>query len=178
MSCTTMNVFKDNVVHKQHTYRNAHGGAMAIWCIMSEQFLGEPYSLLGDGARLWALADDPSIPWYARVAMLSTFDRVVFKREDLGMLATAFELFTIECAHEWLQTKVYSIKDQAEDARKASEAGAQGVSWNQTSVCSNFFNGKYDEETDEEIPFRLDQTYAEGEKGHWYADLSFTPGGQ
>lgn len=154
MSYTTLFVFKGDKVYSQTDYQNAHGGAMAIWMMMGRRHIGPGFVIFDDdqSKRLFALADDPSIPWFARVTLMSTFDNVVVRREDLPRLVKAFQMFDAEYATAWKQGSVWSVPDQAEDIRRAHDDGAQAVGWNQTSVCDSVFRGRFDED---EVEFNL-----------------------
>lgn len=90
-----------------------------------------------------------------KVALASTFDNVIIKKENMPKLISAFREFRGET----------SIKEQADIIEKMlNDENCIAVGFNQTSVNDDTWTnfGGYDEEKDEEIPYNI----LTGER-HW-----------
>ena len=157
--------------------RNAFRGAMAVWSSLEKKYLpefipewaksfpaepGKTYSRISsmnqeDMKEIWGIVKHPDITDTHKIAMNSTFDNVVVKRENLERLLVAFREFEFET----------SLKEQADliEAALKDDPELLGIAWNQTSVCGDTWDniGGYDEETEEPIPYNLLK-----EEKHWF----------
>lgn len=79
-------------------FKNSHGFHPFIWCGVCERFLGSEYawSLDSDSKRLWPLYRDTRVPEHWRLALASTYDRVLIDPPALKPLANAYREFTID----------------------------------------------------------------------------------
>jgi hypothetical protein len=166
---------KEGNAYCEAEVKNAWRGAMAIWNTLEkkylpkyrpsyvpsyisddnvEGFLGYKPSrltaMMDDKAmkEVWGLANDSRLKDCERIALASTFDRVIIKRENMLRLISAFREFDGET----------SLKAQADLIEKMlNDENCMAVGFNQTSVngdtWSNF--GGYDDEKDEEIPYNI-----------------------
>jgi hypothetical protein len=114
--------------------------------------------MMNDNAmkEIWNLADDEKVSDTDKIALMSTFDRVVVKKEYFDTVIKAFNEFDGQT----------SLKEQSDILEKMkSDDDVIAVGWNQTSVngdtWANF--GGYDEEKDDYLPYNINT----GEK-HWF----------
>lgn len=137
-------------------FRNSWRGAVLVWRHMVETYLPTltGYWLGDDDAmrRIGELAGKEGvtidgevrpIPLEDRITLLSTFDNVLVRPEELPLVIKAFTLFS---AHEGFENS--SIKDQIpllEDLCHDDDVSAIG--WMQTSVAGTMWYG-YDDKED------------------------------
>ncbi len=172
MSATEMCTFgADGRVAGWHHFKNAWGGAMAVWDELAKQYISgaglmglSPEAMRG----VWALADDPRLKWFERIVLLTTFDRCLVLGGDLAACAKAFELFDARYGPARRARGVaFNIGDQATALAGAAAAGARAVGWNQTSVNGDCeWYGEWDEESDKEVPYDLNTGTA-----HWFIEF-------
>ena len=148
--------------------KNAFRSAMAVWDILDKKYLpkfvpewakriGEVdkeyfrSSDFGGGGlkEVWDLFNKENVSETDKIALGSTFDKVIVLKEDLPKLIEAFKSFEGET----------SLKDQVVIIEEAlvEDPELLGIAWNQTSVngdCWTNFGG-YDEEKQEEIPYNI-----------------------
>mgnify|MGYP003393449922 CR=1 FL=1 len=157
-------VAQDGNVEHYRDFKNSHGGAMAVWCLLGEKYvpqprpswvpagrphLWSPFEQEGSLRQLFAKAETEGVmePW-ERIVMLSTADNVVVPIERLDEVAAAFEKF-----YDHYKARrdgfVFSIGDQAAAMREILAEGKwRGVCWNQTSVNGDaLWYGVYVEKT-------------------------------
>jgi len=107
--------------------------------------------------EVWDIIKHPYITDTHKIAMNSTFDNVVVKRENLEKLVLAFREFEFET----------SLKEQADLIEEAlkDDPDLLGLGWNQTSVNGDTWanSGEYNEETEEHASYNLLK-----EKKHWF----------
>lgn len=107
-------------------------------------------SLSPDGENpmkeVWGLADNTDVPEHERIALFTTFDKCLVKKEDLPTVIAAFRKFEAETSLPE-QADILETLFQNEDCI--------AVGWNQTSVNGDTWGnaGGYDEENDESIPY-------------------------
>ena len=115
-------------------YRNSHGSGSYIFTALCDRYLdGMQWICSGDNInRLWGLAKDDRLPKHHKIALMTTFDRVMVRRENLGRTADAFELFVEDFPPG---RRVCSLLKQAGDLRLIShEPVCFAACWQQTSV--------------------------------------------
>lgn len=109
--------------------------------------------------EVWDLADDPSIPEYERIALFTTFDDCLVRRENLERVIVAFRQFGGDT----------NLGEQADILERAvADPNVIAVGWGQTSVCTgNWGNsGGYNEESGEYMPYNC----LAGTKHYWLFD--------
>lgn len=141
MSCITLFIVDSDGDVKEHTkYSNAFQGSLYVWLALAKKYIKKPTDeenffvgnlLLNNMKSVWALATDERVTDFEKATLMSTFDKVVCKKDSLLKLAEAFELFVKEHPGPNNYTK------QAEDLKKLAEADILGVCWQQTSVAQN-----------------------------------------
>lgn len=150
MSCTEIYAFKQNgeAVHFADV-TNAQRGAWAIWATMEQWYL--PHKIIsrllrGDVTEIWDLGYNKSIRILHRIAMLSTMDGCLVKRENLPEVIEAFYNFA----------GTTSLPEQASVLEQILDNEAYiAVGWNQTSINSDNWGtrGGYDPNTEENLPY-------------------------
>jgi len=148
-------------------FRNAHGGSMAVWRILSEKYLdakGPAFMMLMmQGFKpLFDLHKQGKLePWEA-VVLTTTYDKVFIPIEHIASVASAFEKF-VEVHGPSQEGMVFSIPEQAKNLRflltEVEEKGWRGVGWNQNSVSEAIWTGSRD---DEPVPYNIDR-----DTKHW-----------
>lgn len=94
---------------------------------------------------IWDLAYNEKVSITDRIVLMTTFDKILVKKEDLPKVIEAFNNFEGET----------SLKEQAVILQEMlTDENCIAVGWNQTSVNSDtWLSYSYDEESDEEIPY-------------------------
>lgn len=138
-------------------FRNGWGSAPFIWDKLVERYrvqkkLGDIEDL-GGWKSLWEFHREGGItePWEVN-ALLTTYDRMVVKRED--MLTVSKSLREFERVYRTESNRVCSLSAQADAIEEAYKKGARFIAWTQTSVSDNWWHG-YDE-NDKEVLYRPD----------------------
>ena len=125
-------------------YKNAWHGAMLIWVKFAERY-NTPFLMGSENVAFWKLADDPKVPFFDRVTLATTYDRVVVYSGDFKRLVEALRQSSI-----WLPEHCH-IRKQADDIEKIIELNSKcsepelcivGVAWNQTSVVDTWETGE------------------------------------
>ena len=174
MSYTEIFVFrKDGNAGGLEDVKNSWRGAMAIWRILEKKYLDplprpmwmtlENYKELGYSRTcqppsyidsksspqkpIWDLWNDENVSRVDKIALGTTFDKVVVMRGNIEETAKAFEEFKGDT----------SLNEQAKILREALEDEYNiAIGWNQTSVNSDTWsNYNYDEENEESTPYNL-----------------------
>jgi len=134
MSYTELYVVRKNGVVDFFTeFKNSGGGAAFIWDRLCEKHLGGS-SWLNDETckRLWALANNKSVPLIERIVLRTTFDYMIVTREYFQVIVHCFRKFE-ETFHR--DDVVCSLREQADVIEKlAKRKSVHGICWNQTSV--------------------------------------------
>ena len=133
------------VCHGAHEYGNSWGGAAFVWTALAEKYWPlqpgqqswqRPVGMGADMKPLWALRLNPDVPVHERVVLISTFDRVIVKREDLLWTADCFDKFKAEFHTN--PEIACSLGSQANDMRAfATDKKVYAVCWQQTSVAED-----------------------------------------
>ena len=159
MSYCAIIVFKDSKPSLYEEFRNSWGGAARIWTALYDFYLKDPATphdswMTDSGKSLWALADDARLSNVSKSVLLSTFDRAVVFRGHFDQftrdLRTFDKEFTMVDCVSHLGSWARFI-DSLESDREAMAVGFHGTS------CGEDLFSKWDEETDEEIPYDLDK---------------------
>lgn len=137
---------------------NAWRGGMAIWQYLEKKYLppyyskyahiktSRCYSMDNEAMKdIWQLANDERVSEVDKICLLTTFDNVLVKKEDIPKVIEAFRSFDGET----------SLKEQADILEDmANDDDCIAVGWNQTSVNADTWeNDSYNAETDEAIPY-------------------------
>lgn len=104
------------------------------------------------------LAYNPDIPEDERIVLITTFDKVLVRKEEIPCVIEAFRNFPEET----------SLPEQADILEMAyNDSDIVAVGWIQTTVCCDMWCGGYDEDNDEEIPYNFNVN----KEHHWVFDL-------
>lgn len=143
---------------------NAHRGAMAIWVELGKKY-NTPFSLFSP-QKVWGL-QNKNIDITDKICLLSTFDNVVIKKENLNRLISAFRDFSGNT----------SLKEQADviENEFKKHNNLLGIAFNQTSVNGDNWEsgfGSFDEDNQEYLPYNI----LEDNDRHWFlfSDLNLT----
>lgn len=152
--------------------RNAHLGAMAVWDVLAEKYIGKEtqpehmrrYSVLSSMMAtnkmgpLWALHKDPRLTAAERITLYSTFDNVLVESVHLTRLTDAFREVAASIPHS-------SLTEQADilDAHMVANPLTLGFGWNQTSVNGDVFQA-WDESGDN-VQYNINSHNADK---HWW----------
>jgi len=146
MSYTTIKAIWPGEKHADHEeLRNAWGSAPVVWSALSECYLGSRHAwLLGEGKKLWQLAERPEIPALHRRVLMMTFDRAYVAKKDYAKAAADIREF-LRCfpqsdvgANHW--PHIASLFE--------SDPDIPAIGFYMTSVSDDPFRGPFNEETD------------------------------
>jgi len=136
MSYTTLyKVPESGEIVVSREFHNAFRGGYLIWENLAKRYLGVnsvALLLLHDGMEdVWKLAERGDVPWAHKVALMTTFDGVMVRRENLPRLIDALEQYArdfIDPGH---------IPEQIEALRElVDDEDCFAACWQQTSVTS------------------------------------------
>ncbi len=167
MSYTTIHTFgHDGRLRDECTFiQNAWRGGMALWLLLEKKYLPPLNPLFPKSSRVfsldpeisdefWHLIDDDRLSGDDRVALATTYDHVLVRRENLPRVIKAFR------SSEFEET---SLPEQADALSKIYEdEDVSAVGWQQTSVSDDMWCD-WDDEKDEGIPYN----WKEGDR-HWF----------
>ena len=124
-------------------FGNSHRGASLFWHNLSDKYLNIPYAKImstnnkKELEKLWRLDRDPNIPREIRILHISTFDRMMIKKENLQQFINAIkrviEIWYIEDLGHF--TKYPSVFLEILDY-----VDCIGIAWNQTSVNHGYWD--------------------------------------
>lgn len=138
-------------------FRNAFRGAWLVWTTMSEQYLGQDaigYMLADNMQPIWDLHANLKVPEAHRLVMMSTFDTVMVKRENLLRLAEAFDQYAKDFDDPG------HIPDEANALRELAEhPDCVAVCWSSADVWSV----KLEDGTDESRAYDVSL-----DNDHWF----------
>lgn len=144
MSYCALVAFKADKTTDTTEFRNAYGGAYRIWQALYDRHLKDPvkpheYVLSPDvSRRLWALADDLTLPRYARSVLTATFDHaLVFQKDFLEFRA---DLLAFDAAYPTPPDAVNHLPAWAEAFAHAFDLGDRvAVGFHGTSVVEDLW---------------------------------------
>jgi hypothetical protein len=175
MSYTEIYAFgKNGKVVDSRDIRNAWRGAMAVWRILEKKYLPslqkpiwagindkEDYwsrtsDFTGHGLKeIWSLADDKRLIKNEKIVLLSTFDKVLIKKENIKIVIKAFKAFNEN-------TNLNEQAEAIEELLKSNKIIAIG--FNQTSVNGDTWeNYNYNEKKEESSSYNCLK-----QKDHWW----------
>ena len=157
MSYTEMyKVNSDGTVHHAAEFRNSFRGAFLVWKQMGERYLGidagKAIAYNESMQEVWNLWKSPDVPLHHRIVMMSTFDHVMVRRENLPRLIAAIEKYALSFDPGTLLQQAHKLQELAQDE------SVLAVCWNQTSVnCGVWwvYDGSNDE--DEGQPYNINR---------------------
>lgn len=158
MSYTEMFGFdKNGDAYYLEDIENAWRGGMAIWNILYEKYFGEKFPMFGSGGFENLNKKFDIMPEHEQIALQTTYDFALVKRENFSQVVDAFRKFEGET----------SLKEQADVIEEAlNNENCIAIGWNQTSVNDdNWVCYDYDEDKDESIPYNINK----GNK-HWFLE--------
>ena len=168
---------KNGDAYYYDSVKNAWRGGMAIWQYLEKKYLPPYYSKYAhiETSRcfsmdseamkdIWQLANNERVSEIDKICLLTTFDNVLVRKEDMPKVIEAFRCFDGET----------SLKEQAdilEDMVNNDDCIAVG--WNQTSINGDTWeNYKYNEEKGDYEPYNcIDYTDHE-----WLFDIEAIKG--
>ncbi len=137
--------------------KNSWRGGIAIWNFLYDKYYGGTFPMFSGQAGFDQLNDAfERMPEYEQIALQTTYDYALIKRENFQQVIDAFRAFEGET----------SLKEQANVIESAlADEDCIAIGWNQTSVNGdNWTNyGGYDEKNDEAIPYNINK-----DDKHWF----------
>lgn len=122
-------------IENYREFPNAIRGAVLLWTYLSRRYLdldGMPLFGGEDTKRLWALATDERLSEDERIALQTTFDGVMVRRDDFERVAAAFDVvgpMMDDAGH--LPAWAATLREMWLDP------DCFAACWNQTSVCAD-----------------------------------------
>lgn len=145
MSRTELYIVKEDgelFIYKE--FSNSHRGAALLWDNLIKKYLNSSYGKLmfsdKEMDKLWRLDRDLNIPRELRVLLISTFDKMLIKKENLPLFIEAINK-TINKKHFEETGHFKDYPEAMNEILKMKDVVA--IAWNQTSICSGVWN-KYD----------------------------------
>lgn len=166
MSCVEIYGFdKQGEAYLYGEVHNSFRGGMAIWRCLEDKYL-PPYApkwasasfinghswsrCYGSGIEgikeIWDLWKSDRVTRDEKICLLSTFDDVLVRKENIPLVVKAFRAFDGDT----------NLKEQADILEKMiADENCIAVGWNQTSVNGTTWVNRagYDEENDRNIPY-------------------------
>lgn len=169
MSYTTLYLVPESGEIREYAeYRNAYGLAAYCWTSLCDRYLDGVQWILSDDAikRLWGLAKDGRMPEHHKIALRTTFDNVMVRRENLLRVGDAFDQFVKDFPPG---KQACSLSKQAADLRLLSHnAKCFAVCWCQTSVAADAWMTRDDDEVNEEGDPVYRGWDISKDEGHWF----------
>lgn len=193
MSYTEIYAFdKEGNAHLYGKTHNSWRGAMAVWRTMEERYL-PPFQMHGiktsrtlggifggenPAMEIWKLAESLEVPIDERIALHTTFDECLVKKEHLRHVIDAFKRFDGDTS---LQLQAQILEQMEKDPNIIA------VGWNQTSVVTKTWDncGGYDTVKDEPIPYNcltgadhywlFEQLVCDKNVEKWWEELADVP---
>ena len=140
MTYTTIySVPKEGEIKNEAELGNSHGSAPVIWGMLCEEWLGDKHYHVTQTScpKLWALSDDERLPMYQRIALATTYDKVVVRLENLPKVIWAMRKFHEEFMKRRPDSWTHLLEQADILQRIFDEGTAYGVCWTQTSVCAD-----------------------------------------
>lgn len=152
--CTVMEARSGADYTEVVEYRNAWGFAPFIWAEVCGKYLGDEQAWFSRAEELWSLWEDARLPEHWRWTLFLTFDRVIVERDRLKECAGHLRQFVQDVG---TRDRVCHLLKFA-DVMEGYEGDAIGLCFYGNSVSENLWSEwKYDEETDECIPYDIDK---------------------
>jgi len=127
--------------------RNSYGCAPPVWNQLSTTYLGR-FWWTGDSGDLWKLVDDARVPVEARALLAFTFDRYYVEHRHYAYMAHCIRKYLKWCPIPEINANHWPIIADILDKAESTAIGLRV-----TSVSGNPFDGDWDEETEERLPF-------------------------
>lgn len=158
MSTTEIMIIKKNGdVVGYADIQNSWRGGMHVWRNLQEKYnINENLLGMNGFKNTWRNFGIGIYKRHEDIVLGSTFDNVIVLKKDFGKLIHAFKLYGSDEPNS-------SLSEQADVINSMiNEEDCIGVAWNQTSVCDDAWDYKYDEDIDKIIPYNINK----GNK-HW-----------
>ncbi|MEE9341060.1 MAG: hypothetical protein V3V21_05290 [Thermoplasmata archaeon] len=156
-------------IERFREFHNSYLGAPLIWNHLGRKYLRTHWSFINnaDTEALWTLQNDPRLADYERLALLSTFDNAMLRREYFELMADA--LFAI--AEEKSAPRPGHLVEQAITFRAMlADEECYAACWIQTSVVADPWH-RYDAcptcGQNEDVVRMFDLSR---DDGHWFID--------
>ncbi|VXA58245.1 conserved hypothetical protein [Acinetobacter proteolyticus] len=147
MSTTTvLGIYPNEKIEELFELNNSWGSAPVIWDAMAQKYLDKPHfmaaTLQDEGAKLWALCSDESIPLLHRSVHLMTMDRKYIEKKDFQRASTDIRAFLQDFPQpENRINHWHAIADYLD-----SNPDVPAIGFHMTSVSDNPFHGNWNEE--------------------------------
>jgi len=134
MSRTTVCITgRDGEVHEGRCFPNLWDGAWFVWDALWRTYVdADGLTHASDRTRLWALADDPRLTADERIALITTFDYAMIRKEECLQVAGALDRFAAH--YERRRGRTSSLVQQAQYLRElAAHPDVREVCWQASS---------------------------------------------
>jgi len=142
-------------------FRNAFRGGYLVWDNMAKRYLGQDasmYMIKNNMQPVWDIHANLSVPEAHRIVMMSTFDKVMVRKDNLERLAIAFEQYSQDFDDPG------HIPSEATALRELMDnEGCYAVCWQQTSVSADDWVVMLDDGSDERRPYDVSL-----DNEHWF----------
>lgn len=159
MSYTTLYKVTKNDIYIVGEFQNAYRFAYNIWQRISQAYFFEDISLsdLSSIQKVWDIHLDRRANVYDRIVMMTTFDKVMVKKENFDALIDAFSDFSSRYPDPGsLPEQIEFIKELKEDETCIA------ICWQATSVTDSPWH-IYEDDEDDYRGYDLSR-----DEGHWF----------
>ena len=118
-------------------YRNSHGFCAYIWTALCEKYKIGSWYLDENADKLWKLATNPKLLPCERIALETTFDYAIIRKEDFAQVIAAYHDFEHVHPPGNHVSHLYSIA--LEMGRYANDDDVVGFCFYQSSLSSNLW---------------------------------------
>ncbi|MCA9137269.1 MAG: hypothetical protein KDB00_10930 [Planctomycetales bacterium] len=177
MSTTKLIEFENGVPANHHEFHNSWAGAARIWGSLYDHYLkdsSKPFdnwltstARPGD-RRLWDLAKSDALSMAERAVHAFTFDYFIVRRENLERFSADLRTFAE------LHPAPGKVDHLPEWADVFEHSAYEAIALHATSVTENPWYG-FDEETDEPIPYDLNERNLHTEVYQWLSEIDGPP---
>lgn len=132
-------VKKDGTLELYKEFGNSHRGASLLWDNLMKKYLNSSYGrmMMNDKEmeKLWRLDRDPKVSREEKILLISTFDHMLIKKENLKQFIDACE----EVYKNFEELGHFNTYPEVmKEIMKLEDVIAIG--WNQTSVCCDVWD--------------------------------------
>lgn len=145
-------IFEDKTIESKEL-SNAHGGAPFVWNIVAKKYLGlAPGAYLFESEKIWPLYKKNEMPLHHKAVLLMTYDGAVITKPYFKKAAQDIRAFLADFKQEsQSESRINHWNEIAQELEKDPGCAAVGFYW--TSVGEDPFQGSYDEESEDYLPF-------------------------
>ena len=143
MSQTELYIIKkDGSLKYYKGFGNSHRGASLLWSNLCKKYLTNSYGIMmfndNELEKLWKLDRDPKVPEELRILHISTFDRMMIRKENLQKFIEAIK--KVQDNNYFEDLGHFDAYPEVFEEIEEITPDIIGIAWNQTSVNSGYWD--------------------------------------